>query len=116
MLNNISDIFEQLQRDLERHTEMLSHMIENKTTKQLWDESTNVVNQTKIAEKVMDSLISAAQDWSNPLDLRSSGNLKKSRSNNKTDPRQAKKGKAQPEATPQFDRDEVERDLEYNAR
>jgi len=64
------NIFENLQQDLERHTEMLSNLCDNKAYF-LHGNMQNVINQTKVAEKLKESLLNAASDWTHPLEERS---------------------------------------------
>ena len=59
-----SDIFENLQVDLERHTEKLAGLIEAKSVFQLQSSNQDIINETKVADKVRESLLSAASDWS----------------------------------------------------
>ena len=51
------DIFENLQRDLERHTEMLSNMVEEKTTKMLHTEYLNIMNQVSLSTRNLPNFI-----------------------------------------------------------
>lgn len=63
MFDTLTDIFETLQRDLEKHTEMLANLVENKPIKTLFADNQKILNQTKVAEKLAASLLNAASDW-----------------------------------------------------
>jgi CTP-dependent riboflavin kinase len=57
------DIFENLQIDLERHTEMLSEMIEADNVNKLLENESTIINQTQIGMKILNNLLNAANDW-----------------------------------------------------
>jgi len=85
------NIFENLQRDLERHSEMLSNLVETKTLKILSSESQNILNQTKVADKLMESLLNAAGDWTHPIEDK--GSRRKQRKISTTTEKEKVKGK-----------------------
>ena len=65
------DIFENLQLDLEMHTEKLSHLLEDNTLKTvplIKENRREIVNQTKVAATVLRSLLDAASEWEYDLE------------------------------------------------
>eukprot|EP01119_Soliformovum_irregulare_P006511 TRINITY_DN185_c1_g1_i2.p1 TRINITY_DN185_c1_g1~~TRINITY_DN185_c1_g1_i2.p1 ORF type:complete len:317 (-),score=96.41 TRINITY_DN185_c1_g1_i2:44-994(-) len=62
------NIFENLQVELERHTEQLAFLVQSAKAGTLGTETrSQVLNQTRIAEKLQQSVVGAASDWNNPL-------------------------------------------------
>jgi len=59
------NIFEHLQQELERHTEMLSHLVGDSTSQ---PNMQSISNQMRVARKVMESLLSASTDWNHPIE------------------------------------------------
>ena len=60
------DLFENLQLDLEMHTEKLSHFLEDHSMKavaSLKDGRREIINQTKVAKTVLRALLDTANEW-----------------------------------------------------
>eukprot|EP01091_Cochliopodium_minus_P014375 TRINITY_DN4874_c0_g1_i3.p1 TRINITY_DN4874_c0_g1~~TRINITY_DN4874_c0_g1_i3.p1 ORF type:complete len:423 (-),score=119.60 TRINITY_DN4874_c0_g1_i3:42-1310(-) len=79
------DIFENLQLDLEMHTEKLSHLLEDNSLKSVGaikDGRREIVNQTKVAGNVLRALLDAASEWEYDIeDLENEKDLVNDKSN-----------------------------------
>ena len=82
------NIFENIQSDLESQTENLSRLVEGQTPQDLWANQQTIINSTKVAEKVANGVLSAANDWNNPLPV-----AKILRSSSTSSKKKGKKGK-----------------------
>lgn len=79
-----------MQVDLERHTEQLSGMVESKSIEELYGQYQAIINLTKVAEKLRESLLQAASDWTSPI----TDDIPKSKSSKLRDSQKRKNKKA----------------------
>jgi len=63
------DIFENIQRDLELHSEKLSDLLQNTEPEVLYKAQKDIVNQTRVAAVVLAALLDSASEWSANLYL-----------------------------------------------